>query len=411
MSYNTILATAPLTQSGYYLRANGTSIDKSLIWDNGTNVGIGNQGTTYKLDVTGTGRFTDSTTLAGIYFTTNDTPQGSQGTITKHSVVGLVSRGVTGSVFDWSIYSAGGNALITNPTGTNNIGFNSGQVWFNGGNVGIGTSSPFGKFNVVAGTNLSLVVQDSGIADTIELSSYSTGGGLRPMLIGSSTLLFYTGASGGGSSAERMRITSGGYTKISNNASYTGLASPYHEIVSNTTNNASLIVSNQATSNPYGVYMLFTGASPNDITRWFWNCEDTTATRAYMRSNGGLVNYQANDTNLSDIRTKKDIISLESYWDKFKAIEIVKFKYKDQTHDDYNIGLIAQQLESIAPEFIDTDGWGKQDIENEEPLKSVYTSDLHHATIKVLQEAMAKIEELSKQNEELSNRLIKLESK
>jgi hypothetical protein len=42
---------------------------------------------------------------------------------------------------------------------------------------------------------------------------------------------------------------------------------------------------------------------------------------------------------------------------------------------------------------VDIDGWDET-IEGEEPLKSIYTADLHHATIKVLQEAMAKIESL-----------------
>jgi len=64
MSLNTILATTPLTSTNYVLKATGTTIGNSLIWDNGTNVGIGNTNTSYTLDVTGTGRFT-STLLAG----------------------------------------------------------------------------------------------------------------------------------------------------------------------------------------------------------------------------------------------------------------------------------------------------------------------------------------------------------
>ena len=80
-------------------------------------------------------------------------------------------------------------------------------------------------------------------------------------------------------------------------------------------------------------------------------------------------------------------------WDKFKAIEIVNFKYKDQTNDDFNIGVIAQQLESVAPEFIDNSGFGETP-EGEDPLKAVFTADLYHATIKALQEAMTRIETL-----------------
>jgi len=80
-------------------------------------------------------------------------------------------------------------------------------------------------------------------------------------------------------------------------------------------------------------------------------------------------------------------------WEKFKTIEIVKFKYLDQTHDDYNIGVIAQQVESVAPEFVDVDGFGNMP-EDGVPLKTVYTTDMYHAAIKALQEAMARIEQL-----------------
>ncbi len=80
-------------------------------------------------------------------------------------------------------------------------------------------------------------------------------------------------------------------------------------------------------------------------------------------------------------------------WDKIKAIEIVTFKYKDQTHDDDNIGAIAQQVESVAPEFVDVDGFGETP-EDGVPLKAIYTADMYHAAIKALQEAMTRIEQL-----------------
>ena len=44
---------------------------------------------------------------------------------------------------------------------------------------------------------------------------------------------------------------------------------------------------------------------------------------------------------------------------------------------------------------------GNEIINDEEPLKSIYTADLYHATIKVLQECMSKIESQQAQIEEL----------
>jgi hypothetical protein len=205
----------------------------------------------------------------------------------------------------------------------------------------------------------------------------------------------------------KLFINTSGFLKASNNGVFAGSASTYHELISSQSGNNIAYLWNTS-ANPYGPYIRFSGAAPNNGTNYYFYCDDTSAARFIVYSNGGISNYQANNTNLSDERTKKEIKPLESYWNKFKAIEIVKFKYKDQTHDDFNIGVIAQQVEKVAPEFVDVDGWnnkteGNEIISHEEPIKSIYTADLHHATIKVLQEAMAKIESMQKEIDTLKN--------
>jgi len=167
----------------------------------------------------------------------------------------------------------------------------------------------------------------------------------------------------------------------------------------------SYVLTNNNATSPNGMIINYSGANKNNTGNEFLYFTDNSGItlRFKVASNGGIYNYQANDSNLSDIRTKKDITPLESYWDKFKAIEIVKFKYNDQTHDDFNIGVIAQQVEEIAPEFVDVDGWDETP-EDGIPLKSVYTADLYHTTIKVLQEAMAKIETLEARVQYLENK-------
>jgi hypothetical protein len=290
-----------------------------------------------------------------------------------------------------------------------------------GGNVGIGESSPLSILSVRKdsaggrGGEISIVNYASPTLNSsaalnfgLENSSYDADNGnaqIKAQITNASNsasaMMFstYNGTTFG----ERMRITSDGYLKASNIGTYINSTGTYHELYTNTSNNNIAYFTNSATSNPYGPVIKFSAASPNDATRYFLYCGDSTAERATIRSNGGLANYSANDVNLSDIRVKNDITPLESYWNKFKALEIVKFKYNDQSHDDYNIGVIAQQIEEVAPEFIDTDGWG-QTPEDGIPLKSVYTSDLHHATIKVLQEAISKIELLEAKINILENK-------
>ena len=143
---------------------------------------------------------------------------------------------------------------------------------------------------------------------------------------------------------------------------------------------------------PYG-FRIQHDTDSNGTGNEFLYCLGAANLRASIRSNGGIANYQANDVSLSDSRMKSDIKPLGSYWNKIKSLEIVTFKYKDQTHNDDNIGLIAQQVESVAPEFVDVDGFGNTPDDGV-PLKTIYTTDLYHAAIKALQEAMTRIEVL-----------------
>jgi hypothetical protein len=211
---------------------------------------------------------------------------------------------------------------------------------------------------------------------------------------GQTDLEFWTECYGSGGYKSKMVITSGGNQFIFTCAPSSWVKEMY----------------NDTATGPYGMYLKYRNGAPNGTSNPFLQFDDSSFNRFQVRSNGGIANFQSNDVNLSDERTKKDITPLDSYWDKFKNIEIVKFKYKDQTHDDFNIGIIAQQIETIAPEFVDVSGYG-QTPEDGIPLKTVYTTDLYHTTIKVLQESMIKIETQQCTIQCLTNRIEQLENK
>ena len=296
--------------------------------------------------------------------------------------------------------NAGKHAWYTAATGTagNAITFTQAMTLDASGNLGIGTTSPQTRLHIEQGADgngITLAYANRGASRTQwQLAGVNNEGcsfthnnntnTFTMLTMDRDTLAFHT------NNTERARITSAGELLVgtTSNAGYGG------SVVSKSAADTNpLAVLNPSATNPYGLAIGFTGAAPNDATRLFLGCADNAATRAQIRSNGGLANYSANDVNLSDERTKKDIAPLGSMWNKFKAIEIVKFKYKDQTHDDANIGVIAQQVESVAPEFVDIDGFGETP-EDGVPFKTVYTTDMYHAAIKALQEAMARIETL-----------------
>jgi hypothetical protein len=59
----TLVVSSQITGTANYIsKFSSTGLVNSLLWDNGTNVGVGNTNTTYTFDVTGTGRFTGSLT-------------------------------------------------------------------------------------------------------------------------------------------------------------------------------------------------------------------------------------------------------------------------------------------------------------------------------------------------------------
>jgi hypothetical protein len=222
--------------------------------------------------------------------------------------------------------------------------------------------------------------------DYFYIQKFGNSGVVNIVQYSNAAMTFYTDA------AERARITSGGYFKASNDGTYQGITGTFHE-VRQSASDIALHIGNTAASAPEGILVRYNAASPNNTSSAFLFCVDSTATRATIRSNGGLANYQANNVDLSDIRTKKEIASAASMWDKVAALEIVEYKYIDQTHDDVNLGVIAQQVETVEPVWVDTDGFGETP-EGEEPLKTVYNKDIYFAAIKALQEAMTRIEQL-----------------
>jgi hypothetical protein len=144
----------------------------------------------------------------------------------------------------------------------------------------------------------------------------------------------------------------------------------------------------------------FSASSPNNGTAWFWYCDDATAIRAFLNSNGGISNYSANNVNLSDADVKGAVeryseTQLDALERSFLKVNWGRFKYLDQTHDDWNHGYTAQGIEEafagVAPELVDETMIGTK-AGSGITRKAVYDADLTHIGMALLARALKRID-------------------
>lgn len=251
------------------------------------------------------------------------------------------------------------------------------------GNVGIGTNSPLGRLHT-SETNGINYFESPGISSialqfrTNSVNRYRIG-----IPSASNDLAFYAGGT-----TETMRIDSSGNFLVGT----TTLASSERlNVTKSTTDWVQRIYNSNAS--PKGLAVIYDSAAPNGTSNTFLYCQDSNAIRAEIRSNGGLANFSANNVNLSDERLKTDIQPAGSYLSKICAIPVKTFLYKDQTDSEPNLGVIAQDVEAVAPELVDASGFGETP-EDGVPYKTIYQTDLQYALMKCIQEQQQMIETL-----------------
>ena len=148
---------------------------------------------------------------------------------------------------------------------------------------------------------------------------------------------------------------------------------------------------------PYGISISYTGGAPNNTQSEFLYFDDNTPTlRMSVRSNGGIANYSANNVNLSDRREKTNFAPAKSYLDVICAIPVQTFNYIDQNFeedDGLTLGVVAQDVQAVAPELVMESNWAGKDEEPKMRL-SIYQTDLQYALMKCIQEQQALITQL-----------------
>ena len=306
-------------------------------------------------------------------------------------ILALQTAGTTALTLDTSqnatfagkVTSAGALTLASNGT-TTAVTIDTSQ------NVGIGITNPSYK----------TVISNSG-AEGFEIGTgYSSGKNLFQSYnrSGSSYVQADNVASVHTwqiSGSEKMRIDSSGNVLIGATSSYAGT-----EKLSVTSTIAGWPASLNCTGSSTNGLLVRYSTSPNNGGAEFFSGNDSTTARCYFKSNGGLANYSANNTNLSDVREKKAIQLAGSYLDKICAIPVKTFLFNDQTDTELNLGVIAQDVQAVAPELVMESNWAAPD-QPEKLRLSIYQTDLQYALMKAIQEQQTIINDLKARIETL----------
>jgi hypothetical protein len=202
-----------------------------------------------------------------------------------------------------------------------------------GGNVGIGTTAPLAKFDVLAGGNERLFILAQTDGPTVRAVN-AANSALRPLLLDGSDLRFFTAFN------ERARIDSSGNLLVGTTAipasSTKGFA------VGGDSATGTYIQNRANTTGTWGHIAFY---NPNGLV-------------GTISTNGTTTTYATS----SDYRLKENIVDAPSASDSIDAIQIRSFDWKaDGSHQKY--GVIAQELEAIAPEAVskgdkEDDMWG-----------------------------------------------------
>jgi hypothetical protein len=323
-------------------------------------IGINNINPSYTLDVTGTGRFTGALLAGqgtfqntGANIISKNTTTSQSNFIRYDNSAGsprfYLGYETAGSDFYFDNSENGSSIFITNNTERMRI--------TNGGNVGIGTSSPDSLLQI-AGTakvNGSLTAHSEIIIEGN--GSYPTGGtGLRNdgtnfnIYYGSTACLFKNA-----SNVQKMSLDVTGYLTVEGNGNgwTIGQASGVNRIDNN-------------------------GST--------FRCLSTSNSYTPIAASAFNVN--------SDYRLKEDLQEFNNSLNVIKSIKIYDFKWKDK--DERNYGVIAHELQEVLPYVV----YGEKDaLEKDGSMQTqgVDYGKLVPVLIKAIQEQQAQIEELKAQ--------------
>jgi hypothetical protein len=392
------LGTAPQVTTNYIPKSNSNSFSNSLLYDNGTSVAIGttapDAGAPFTIDKTGAGL----QTLA--YFQNQQAAAADTGTsIYFLGTSGLNSLGRFVSAWEGSSISSSYMAFWTRGGGTTSEKLRISS----GGNVGINNSNPAYYLDVSGNAkfgsnsiNGDTIIQSN--STPLQIRGRSTYD--RPFLhiswdvspdsgvLIADTLRFNTGATlGTNSGTERMRITSAGNVGIAGTAG-SGRLQVWGEDQS-----GSNFAFNTYNSGGFGLFFVRNDGNIRTNAGVYGNTTSGTTRTLYVGSGdyylGGIASIRKSKKNIENVSNVDWLYQLNPVTFNYRKKD-EDGNYTDETYEDLNYGLIAEDTAPIADFLINYND--KEDGTKE--MVGIEYSRLITPLLKAIQELNAKVSAL-----------------
>jgi hypothetical protein len=336
-------------------------LNNSVLYDNGTNVGIGTTSPNSILELK-TSTATNSIRFGVIADDNRFNMISLNGLNTEGNYIGLAGGGST----DTNLFYQSGNGGDHRFRTGNGSSFTERMRITSTGNVGIGTTTTSAKTEVRGNGDTAInsagtlfvttggtATQAAGAGGQLTFGAWLNGDLSVPYPVAaikgvseSSTtdtnkgaLIFAT--MNNTTNAERMRITSAGYvTQKSNGGSY--FSGPYSQFsnFNNVSGDINMV---------YGL-----GSNTQNASSYFLICATYgVGDKMYVLGNGNLQNlYGTYGTMSSDFRLKENITEATSKLDDLMALRVVNFNLTDDTDKKKQIGFIAQEFKEVFPSLV-----------------------------------------------------------